>query len=99
MNIVSKTLFSQTLFAAWHNGALSNSYLTNTLEKMSEQMKDIESHHLAPPGWRAVWDRYDLFRFIFHSDIFSVYKKYENTKIRLPNRRQDPKTATTVALP
>lgn len=21
-------------------------------------MTDIENHHLAPPGWRAVWDRY-----------------------------------------
>jgi len=55
----------ETLFAAWHNGALSNSYLTSTMEKMSAQMQDIESHHLAPPGWRAVWDRYDLFSFYF----------------------------------
>ena len=68
-NLVSFTkicnLLFQTLFAAWHNGALSNSYLTSTMEKMSAQMQDIESHHLAPPGWRAVWDRYDLFSFYF----------------------------------
>ena len=49
----------QTLFTAWQNGALSKSYLQTTLEKLSTQMLDIESHHLAPPGWRAVWDRYD----------------------------------------
>merc|ERR1719483_1663597 len=47
----------ETLFAAWQNGALSNSYLQTTLEKLSNQMTDIENHHLAPPGWRAVWDR------------------------------------------
>lgn len=50
----------ETLFAAWQNGALSKSYLQTTLEKLSAQMSDIESHHLAPPGWRAVWDRYAL---------------------------------------
>jgi len=50
----------ETLFAAWQNGALSKSYLQTTLEKLSAQMLDIESHHLAPPGWRAVWDRYAL---------------------------------------
>merc|ERR1719195_258271 len=47
----------ETLFAAWQNGALSKNYLQTTLEKLSTQMLDIESHHLAPPGWRAVWDR------------------------------------------
>merc|ERR1719412_1419792 len=55
----------ETLFGAWQNGALSNSYLQTTLEKFSAQMSDIESHHIAPPGWRAVWDRYDLFCLLF----------------------------------
>ena len=57
----------QTLFAAWQVGALSNTYLQSSLEKFTTQMSDIENHHLAPPGWRAVWDRYDPFSFYFFS--------------------------------
>ena len=55
----------QTLFVAWQNGALSQSYLQTSLDKLTSQMADIESHHLAPPGWRAVWDRYDPFALLF----------------------------------
>ena len=59
--------YFQTLFAAWQVGALSNTYLQSSLEKFTTQMSDIENHHLAPPGWRAVWDRYDPFSFYFFS--------------------------------
>ena len=55
----------ETLFVAWQNGALSQSYLQTSLDKLTSQMADIESHHLAPPGWRAVWDRYDPFALLF----------------------------------
>ena len=64
----------QTLFVAWQNGALSNTYLQTTLEKFAIKMADIEQNTLAPPGWRVRWNRYAIsisFTFYFPYDIFS----------------------------
>ena len=60
---------------AWQKGALSNSYLQTTLDKLSGQMSEIENRDLAPPGWRAVWDRYDLLDLSFYF-IYSSYQKF-----------------------
>jgi len=69
----------ETLFAAWQNGALSNSYLQTTLEKLSNQMADIENHHLAPPGWRAVWDRYAPLSVTFLFSTICAFLCIKNT--------------------
>jgi hypothetical protein len=47
----------ETLFVAWQNGALSNTYLQTTLEKFAIKMAEIEQNTLAPPGWRVRWNR------------------------------------------
>ena len=64
-------LFSQTLFAAYHSGALQAKYLVETLDKLDNQMAEIESQ-LAPPGWKAIFDRYDALLFSFFSMTFFV---------------------------
>jgi len=64
----------ETLFVAWQNGALSNTYLQTTLEKFAIKMAEIEQNTLAPPGWRVRWNRYAIsisFTFYFPYDIFS----------------------------
>merc|ERR1712226_99962 len=48
----------ETLFEAWHNGALSAAYMQKFLAKMQGEMSQLESHELAPPGWRVIWNRY-----------------------------------------
>jgi len=81
----------ETLFTAWQNGALSKSYLQTTLEKLSTQMLDIESHHLAPPGWRAVWDRYALlsrYYFLFSLRLFVHFLCKKSKTRRLSKQAQ-----------
>ena len=81
----------QALFTAWQNGALSKSYLQTTLEKLSTQMLDIESHHLAPPGWRAVWDRYALpscYYFLFSLRLFVHFLCKKSKTRRLSKQAQ-----------
>ena len=49
--------FFQTIFEAWTSGALSPGYMQKYLTGLAGRLLDIESEHLAPPGWRAVWMR------------------------------------------
>ena len=51
--------FSQTIFEAWENGGLSPGYMQKYLQELSKRLIDIEAEHLAPPGWRAVWMRWE----------------------------------------
>jgi len=52
-------LFSQTLFAAWHERALSSGYMQRQLEDLQTRMDAIEeSSEVSPCGWRATWSRY-----------------------------------------
>ncbi len=48
----------QTLFEAWKSSALSSAYMQKILADLSNKMLEIEANELAPPGWRANWDRY-----------------------------------------
>jgi len=48
----------ETLFEAWHNGALSAAYMQKFLTKMQEEMSQLEGQEIAPPGWRVIWNRY-----------------------------------------
>ena len=48
----------QTLFEAWHSGALSAAYMQKFLAKMQGEMSQLEIQELAPPGWRVIWNRY-----------------------------------------
>ena len=59
---------SQTLYLAWQSSALSAGYMQKALADFSRQMLQIESNEVAPPGWRAVWDRYGTTSFLlFHT--------------------------------
>merc|ERR1719419_1155209 len=48
---------TETIFEAWQSGALSPGYMQKYLSSLSTRLVEIESEHLAPPGWRAVWMR------------------------------------------
>ena len=48
----------ETMFEAWHSGALSAGYMQKFLAKMQQDMTHFETQELAPPGWRIVWNRY-----------------------------------------
>lgn len=48
----------ETMFEAWHNGALSAGYMQKFLAKMQGDMAHLEAQELAPPGWRVIWNRY-----------------------------------------
>jgi len=48
----------ETLFEAWHSGALSAAYMQKFLAKMQGEMSQLEIQELAPPGWRVIWNRY-----------------------------------------
>ncbi len=49
----------ETLFAAWQSSALSPAYMQKMMTELSGRMKHLEAEELAPPGWRATWDRYE----------------------------------------
>jgi len=48
----------ETMFEAWHNGALSAGYMQKFLAKMQGDMAHLEAQELSPPGWRVIWNRY-----------------------------------------
>ena len=48
--------FSQALYTAWTNGALTLQYLQIFLQSSRKKIDEAEQT-LASPPWRAVWDR------------------------------------------
>ena len=46
------------MYAAWQCSALSPAYMQRALKDLNDKMQTIEVEELAPPGWKASWDRY-----------------------------------------
>ena len=60
-------IFAQVLFSAWKSDALASHYFKEKLMKITDQLTTFESHEMAPPGWKTVWDRYGPINFLLQT--------------------------------
>ena len=70
---IFNVLLLQTIFEAWQSGALSAGYMQKYLNNLSQELLEIEADQLAPPGWRAVWNRYGNVYFSKNYHYFLVF--------------------------